>query len=172
MKTFKKRINGFTLIEVMISVLILGIGILGILNLQSRALMDNQDAYIRTQANFLLNDMSDRVRANHQYWQEKINSNAVILETAYKFCNVYDPTSGVDSVATPPILPTECSYIEIAKYDMYRWKKEVEDQLPNGEVAITRDFDLIHLKVSWSRVNQDLQAEMGNKASVSMGVRP
>jgi len=59
-----KYLNGFTLLEVMISLLILSIGLLGIAALQANSLKTNHGAYQRTQAIFLAYDMMDRLRAN------------------------------------------------------------------------------------------------------------
>lgn len=59
-----KYLSGFTLLEVMISLLILSIGLLGIAALQANSLKINHGAYQRSQAIFLAYDMMDRLRAN------------------------------------------------------------------------------------------------------------
>ena len=50
--------------EVLIAMLILGVGLLGVAALQTVALKTNHSAYQRTQATFLAYDMMDRMRAN------------------------------------------------------------------------------------------------------------
>lgn len=174
--------SGFTLIEVLISVFILGVGILGVFSMQSHALKDNQDAYIRTQAVFLAYDLSDRIRANSDYWRQQIADNTVataVANAAYTFCNAYDPTS--DTVAEPPVQPSECTAQELAAYDLYRWKKDVDDILPNAQVTISRevdanttttDQDIIQIEIKWNRVNQDTEAKLGQLASYTLDVRP
>ncbi len=59
-----KHLQGFTLLEVLIALLILSIGLLGIAALQANTLRLNHGAYQRTQAIFLAYDMMDRLRAN------------------------------------------------------------------------------------------------------------
>ena len=59
-----KHLNGFTLLEVMIALLVLSIGLLGLAALQANTLKTNHGAYQRTQAIFLTYDMMDRLRAN------------------------------------------------------------------------------------------------------------
>ena len=59
-----KYLNGFTLLEVMIALLILSIGLLGLAALQATSLKINHGALLRTQATFLTYDMMDRLRAN------------------------------------------------------------------------------------------------------------
>lgn len=55
--------QGVTLIEALITLLILSIGLLGMAAMQVRSLQFNQDAYLRSQANVLLYDMAERCRA-------------------------------------------------------------------------------------------------------------
>ncbi len=180
-----KKNQGFTLIEVLISVLILGMGILGVLNLQTRALMDNQDAYLRTQAILLAYDMSDRIRANAGIWQENMatvnvltnNDAAGNVKGTYKFCSSYDP---VGALADPLATPLKCSSTEMAQYDVYRWREEIASVLNNGTATITavndpvttgNALDIFRLTISWNRVNQDMQDKLKN-ATYSLDVRP
>lgn len=56
--------RGVGLIEVLITVVILSIGLLGVAALQARALQENQSAVLRTQANILAYDILERMRSN------------------------------------------------------------------------------------------------------------
>ena len=56
--------RGFSLIEVLVTILILTVGLLGLAGLQSRALTSQMEAYQRSQALILLKDMADRINAN------------------------------------------------------------------------------------------------------------
>jgi type IV pilus assembly protein PilV len=58
--------SGVSLIEVLISMLILGIGILGAAALQLNALKYTDSSTLNTQASFIAYDMMDRIRANPQ----------------------------------------------------------------------------------------------------------
>src|SRR3546814_3969485 len=60
----ERRMEGFGLIEVLVSMLILGVGILGMIGLQLNALQFNQTAAFRSHATFLAYDIADRMRAN------------------------------------------------------------------------------------------------------------
>jgi type IV pilus assembly protein PilV len=57
-------VQGFTLLEVMITVLILGIGLLGIAALQNASIKSNQSAFDRTQAVIFMDSMQEVMRAN------------------------------------------------------------------------------------------------------------
>lgn len=56
--------RGVTLIEVLVTVIILSIGLLGIAGLQSRLQQSEMEAYQRSQALLLLNDMVNRITSN------------------------------------------------------------------------------------------------------------
>src|SRR6185312_14583430 len=58
------RHAGYLMIEVLITVFILAIGLLGVVGLQARAEQAETDSYERTQALILLQDMADRISAN------------------------------------------------------------------------------------------------------------
>ena len=62
------KTRGFTLIEVLISMVILEIGLLGLATLQGISLRDNQDAYYYQQASLLAYEMQDRIRGNYEGW--------------------------------------------------------------------------------------------------------
>ncbi|MBI3479421.1 MAG: type IV pilus modification protein PilV [Nitrosomonadales bacterium] len=55
---------GFSLIEVLVTIIILMIGLLGLAGLQARALTSQMESYQRSQALILLKDMADRIDAN------------------------------------------------------------------------------------------------------------
>ena len=56
--------SGFLMIEVLITMFILVIGLLGVVGLQARAQQAETESYQRTQALVLLRDMVDRLNAN------------------------------------------------------------------------------------------------------------
>ena len=59
-----RRQGGFSLIEVMIAILVLGVGLLGFAMLQTMNLRFTQSANSRTQATNLAYDLLDQMRAN------------------------------------------------------------------------------------------------------------
>lgn len=55
---------GFSLIEVLVSIVVLSIGLLGTAGLMSASLKNTNTAFYRSQATFLADDIVDRLRAN------------------------------------------------------------------------------------------------------------
>jgi len=57
---------GFTMLEVLVTILILAFGLLGVAGLQARTQLAEMEAYQRAQAIVLLQDMVDRINANRK----------------------------------------------------------------------------------------------------------
>lgn len=58
--------RGISLLESLIALLVLSIGLLGVLGLQTQSLVHNRAAYFETQATNMAQDMLDRIRANRE----------------------------------------------------------------------------------------------------------
>jgi type IV pilus assembly protein PilV len=60
----RQRQTGTTMIEVLVTILVLAIGLLGLAGLQARMQVAEMESYQRAQALVLLNDMASRLAAN------------------------------------------------------------------------------------------------------------
>ena len=60
----RQRQKGFSLVEVLVSVVILSVGILGVAGLQMLSLQQNRNSLFRADALLLGGDILDRMRAN------------------------------------------------------------------------------------------------------------
>ncbi|MHB9119600.1 MAG: type IV pilus modification protein PilV [Burkholderiales bacterium] len=108
--------SGFTLLEVLISLLILSFGLLGLAGLQAHGLRNNHSAYLRSQASLLAYDMSDRMRANAA---GRSSYNNISSATAYTDPGCITSASG-------------CTPIQVAQYDAYSWVANLAAGLPSG----------------------------------------
>jgi type IV pilus assembly protein PilV len=61
----KRKPQGFGIVEVMVTMLIIAYSLLGLAALQARAQQAELEAYQRSQSLILANDMGGRLRANH-----------------------------------------------------------------------------------------------------------
>lgn len=71
--------RGVTLIEVLVTVIILSIGLLGIAGLQSRLQVSEMEAYQRAQALILLNDLANRLATNRNNAASYVTGSAAPL---------------------------------------------------------------------------------------------
>ncbi len=106
--------RGVSLIEVLVSVLILAIGLVGVAGLQAFALKNNQSAQTRSQASALAYDLADRMRGN----------------VAAAIAGMYNPATAAELSACRTA--SGCTLGEMAQDEMQRWLNDVEDILPLG----------------------------------------
>lgn len=78
MRAFFHRQLGISLIEVMVAVFILTVGLLGMAGLQSRLQQSEMEAYQRSQALMLLDDMANRLATNRNNAASYITSTSGI----------------------------------------------------------------------------------------------
>lgn len=120
--------GGFTLMEVLVTIVILSIGLLGVAGLQFSSLRGNQNALEASVATALLMEGADRVRSNLPGVRNP--------DTGVANRHAYDL---IDAVGTDPgCIDTGCSVDQIAQTDAYEWLTKVQE-LPDGVGVICRD---------------------------------
>lgn len=114
------RQRGVGLIEVLVALLVLGVGLLGLASLQTNALRFNQDALFSSQATTLGYDVLDRMRANMDQ----------ALTTGIYTLNFGDTRSAVDCESQ------DCLPSDMADHDISYWLEQLEERLPDGRGEI------------------------------------
>jgi len=115
--------NGFTLIEVLVAIAIIGIAMLGSAGLQTDALQGSRDAADRGQAAALASAMADRIRANPAAYDGSDDE--------------YDKATPGDDVTD--CHTSSCDATELAMYDVSEWQSAVGNRLGGAETIICRD---------------------------------
>lgn len=121
--TGSTRPAGFTLVEVMVSLLVLSIGLLGVGKLVLFSSRANDSAYLRSQATALAYTILDSMRANRQ---------AAIAGSYGVALGIYsDPGVNCNTAAS------SCSGAVGAQYDLFQWKSRMLVALgPTGDGQI------------------------------------
>lgn len=124
------RQRGATLIEVLVSVVLLSFGIVGLAGLQMNGNKFNHSAYLRSQATALAYDMADRIRANLDVCQMgQPCTYDTALATLFDGDGAQACGQALDlGVASTPAL--------LAAADVNQWKSCLEDRLPDGRGAV------------------------------------
>ena len=148
--------GGFSMIEVLVTMLIISLALLGTVGLQTYALRTNQGGQFRSQAVFLVADMAERIEAN---------SVAAVTSTAY----VQSTSSTPDTILNATCSTGTCSPTDLAAYDLSQWKNAVFSTLPQSEWTVTRTVtgnpSVYTIKVSW--VDREERVTYGATASKS-----
>ena len=150
------RQRGAGLIEALIAVLILSIGLLGMVGMQTASLKFEQTGWVRTALSSSISSFADRIRAN-----------ASADETAYSFSSTYAAErAAIDASATylnpaKDCNTVKCTEVELAAYDLRVWRRDLNQQLPGAVGMVTptgtKNIDLrFAVTVAWfSKDNLD-----------------
>jgi type IV pilus assembly protein PilV len=123
--THGSRTRGFTMLEVLISIVVIAFGLLGIAGLQAFAIQNNHSASLRITATSLANDMIDRMKANY----------IAVMNGDYNKPNTADYTTPVASCLTT----AGCTSQQLAQNDLNEWTQRLAASLPNGRGIVCLD---------------------------------
>ncbi|MGI2168975.1 type IV pilus modification protein PilV [Shewanella sp. MF05960] len=148
--SFKR--NGFSLIEVMVSLVILVIGLIGIFNLHIVSKQGSFESFQQTQASYYANDIINRMRLN-------------VSELSN-----YGSSAGTKYTSPSSTRPKECSNAnlcstsELLAWDLYEWQSlfvgdlEVSSEegsvggLPSPEACIFVNSNDVTVVITWQTV--------------------
>jgi type IV pilus assembly protein PilV len=108
-----RRQQGFSMLEVLITMVVISVGLLGIAGLIMTSFKNNHSAYSRGQATILANDIIDRMRANRTVAQAGAPY-LIALEAA-----------------------TPTAVASVGDRDIRQWRLAVADALKKGTGGIT-----------------------------------
>jgi type IV pilus assembly protein PilV len=121
----KHNIAGFTMLEVLISIVIIAFGLLGIAGLQAFALKNNHSASLRLTATSLAADMVDRMKTN-------------VLAVGAGDYNA--PTAApYDAALIGGCTGGGCSATQMAQHDLADWGAKIKATLPGGTGVVCLD---------------------------------
>lgn len=112
-RTSIKRQRGVSMLEVMVSIVVIALGLLGLAGLQMVSLKSSNTAYLRSQATILAYDIADRMRANQ-----------------------LAAMSGNYNIA----IGTGTSGSGVAGADLTEWKQNIAASIPAGDGSVTVDI--------------------------------
>ena len=114
-----EKIQGLTLVEVMIALVILSVGLLGLAGLQIHGLRGTGGANSRVQATFIVSDMAERMHAN----SVEFSQNLAYQNIALAANNCGNPPTDCDTGA--------CSTAQLVAHDNYKICQAM-GSLPSG----------------------------------------
>lgn len=116
---------GFTLLEALVTIVVISIGLLGLLGLQTFSIVNTQLSSARSQATIAADNIADRMRANPE---------GVAV-------NAYDKVDHPAAKNAPTACTggTKCTPKAMANYDAWAWDKALGDQLPAGRGQLDCD---------------------------------
>lgn len=126
--------KGVTVVEILISVVILAVGVLGIEHMLLFSNKANNSSYTKHQAIQTVNTIFDKIRANSQ----------AAINGDYTISNI--GTNGMPTtVSTPAALcnASTCTATQLARYDTWLWLSRDVARLPNGSASIATALNAV-----------------------------
>jgi type IV pilus assembly protein PilV len=106
--------RGFTLIEVLVTLLIFSFGLLAVAGLQTISKKANYDALQRTTASLLASDLVERMRSNGRMLSEYVLAEGVTLG------------GGTLGAAPVDCTAADCNATQMAWYDLAEWEQALD----------------------------------------------
>lgn len=130
-RLFKNRRNkGFTLLEVLVALLLLGLGFASMLMLQYKSLQYSSISYYRGISSQIVSGLAAGMRANFDAMTSYDN-----VGGGY----IYSPSSNITEPSPSCKGNTTCSPAQIAQADVYWARRAARAQLPGGDLYVKYD---------------------------------
>jgi type IV pilus assembly protein PilV len=191
MKIMPLQLRGLSLIEVLVTIAITSIGLMGLLSLQMQSLRATSDTGNRGQAQMVLNDLQNRIHANKDASSNYVTSGsnvcipkigaaaAKVLSIPTKKCASYH----TGSTLVPSAI--DCTGAELAEWDLYEiscGSPKADDfqgnaiaYLPSAQITITCtvlpcvDGKALNLSLEW-RARVDNETITGAARTANSGL--
>jgi len=133
-RTVRHQQSGSTLLEILVTIVILSFGLLGVAGLQMVGLKNNKSALYRSQASIMAYDMIDRMRVNRKQTQDG----------GYNTGSTYISWSGGAI--------SGASFTGMANKDVADWIETVSTRLPSGKARIeaASKATTIRITIEWN----------------------
>jgi type IV pilus assembly protein PilV len=141
--------GGFSLVEVLVALVIIGIGMLGIAKIQALAYASTSTSTLRSLAALQASSLASAMHANRNYWS------VVTAGFSYQFTGTAAPTT-TDATLTGAGCTAACAAGPLAAHDVQQWVAAVNAILPNATGSIscpTVNPVTCGIQLSWGESN-------------------
>lgn len=111
--------KGFSLIEVMISLVIIALGVLGVGLIMLLSANNNDTARIQSLAALEATSMATAIQANEAYWLNGAGATGSFTETAV-------------TASSTACINSTCDAQSMATYDLTNWGYSISNSIPDG----------------------------------------
>ncbi len=175
--SLQTRQRGFTLVEVLVSVVILSIGVLGAVGMQAASLQSNREVRYQVIAASMARELAEKMRGNHVIAiKPAVADNPYLLDTTLS-------ASSTLTAPTPNCYSASCpTGLNVAAWDIYDLQVRLRDALPSPRIRICLDAtpftsagvaqwtcsnsgDVAVLKLAWNRAGTKGETEFTSQTS-------
>ncbi len=131
--------RGVTLVEVLVSVVILSVGLLGVAGLQASVAKYKVNTWSRAAISTLHSDLAERIRMNSDVAGSNFIT-GVSATSLYTLGGTWaDQQTATLTTPSPNCETAACTTTERAAYDISIWRQRARSSLPQGAALISGD---------------------------------
>jgi len=166
-----RKQSGVSLIEILVTTLVLGVGLLGVASLQVASVSSNQEGLFTSQATSIAEDLASRIRSAKMVTMVPnsetdhlsfVNEYVVVGEIA---CDVNSPPTNLCR-RNGASASANCSFADVAIYDRWEVCVNASTTLPQGKVRIVNVGNRVSLVVDWNSITEKM--DLGTKKIVNV----
>ena len=131
----RARAGGFTLIEVLVALIILGVGLLGVGKIQALAYSTTTTSALRSIAAIEAASLASSMRVDRAYWAN--GSAPVPITVAGTTITSADATLAAAANCTQGGANAPCTPHDLAAYDLQQWAASINATLPNVTATVS-----------------------------------
>lgn len=156
------RSKGFSLLEILITIMILSIGLMGVVSLQLQGAESTNGAYFRSQATLIADELAERMHVNHL----AVDNNSyfgIAVTHSDDYCTANRPVIYCENEQSS--VAQSCNTTEMASFDIFRAACDIGERLPTGALMVACENkdpldasrciegSSYNITVSWSEVD-------------------
>ncbi len=158
MSISKKKQRGFSMIEVLVSLIVIGVGLLGLTGLQIASVKGTNNAHSRNVATNLIMDLSERMRANSLGVDDGFYENDISCASSESSQCKSTSFCSPEQIARIDVQEVMCGVLKNGKRE-----GGAANLLPNSSLVIDHNVDCdtnidsdneTSINVSWSHISE------------------
>lgn len=170
---FSRQAGGFSLLEILVTMLVVALALLGHITLQNRTIGEQQAAFFQSMADTYLNDMAERMAANSEAAVMQLVNGSLVAATPYNNGNSEDfvkvnPAAAKAKDCTGGV---SCSGTELAAYDLATWQNNVGAVMPGAAFRIYNpDITqprLVQITLAWTPNKDGEEVDLSDGCDVN-----
>ena len=145
------RQRGISMVEVLVSLIVVSIGLLGLAKLQAAAVGNVKDSRVRSMAALQAQSIAAAMRANRVLWASGVAPTDITIANG-----AVTDSSNIILANPPDCAAVSCSLVQMASYDLLNWAEHLNNRFPNSSAAITCTNSLLstitcEIQVRWDQ---------------------
>ncbi len=160
--------RGFSLIEVMITLVVIGFGLMGVMRMQASAIASTSSAGTRALVALQARSLSAAMRANTAFWADP-----AAVSTQFGAVGTAISDNGSLDSQTANCVNVTCSPLQLASFDLREWARGMDQMVPSyeadGECNANPGAPVrCRLTITWQE--KQLGVNQGSSATASANV--